>query len=216
MSVADNVKDSRGPVSVPGRGRPDEGARSRVVDAALALFLEQDYDAVSTETIIRRADVSRGALYHHFPSKIDVFRAVFQASELRLIERLVERIGQPDGPFATLQATATAYLHECESSHELRRIGLQSRSVLGWDGWRDAARDYGLGLSRALVVAAIDAGEMKPGDPDVIAHVALGAIIEGAMLVATADDPAQARARVEPVVHTLLDGLRPSHEQAVS
>ena len=45
--------------------------------------MERDYDRVSTEEILERSGVSRGALYHHFPSKLDLFRAVYTASERR-------------------------------------------------------------------------------------------------------------------------------------
>ncbi len=164
---------------------------------------------VSTEEIIRRAGVSRGALYHHFPGKTELFRAVFQSSEARVVERLAAAAATADGPFEQLVAGSRAYLQEAESNPELRRIGLlQSRAVLGWEGWREAATELGIGAVEAAVRAAIEAGEMKPGDPTAIAHLVLGALIEAAMLVATAEDPAAARARVEPVVAQLLGGLR--------
>ena len=111
------------------RGRPDEGARDAVIEAARELFVERDYAAVSTEEIISRAGVSRGALYHHFPGKVDVFRAVFVDGERKLVERLAS-VAQPGAPFESLRAGARAYLRECETNVELRRIGLvQSRAV---------------------------------------------------------------------------------------
>ncbi len=42
----------------------------------MALFIERDYEHVSTDEILRSAGVSRGALYHHFPGKLDLFEAV--------------------------------------------------------------------------------------------------------------------------------------------
>src|SRR5687767_15809227 len=114
------------------RGRPDEGARDAVVAAATALFIERDYADVSTDEIVERAGVSRGALYHHFPTKLDVFKAVYRASEARAVERIARVALDAADPFGALVAGSRAYLSEAETSQELRRIGLlQSRAVLG-------------------------------------------------------------------------------------
>jgi AcrR family transcriptional regulator len=191
------------------RGRPSEGAREALVRAAHDLFVERDYERVSTEAILERSGVSRGALYHHFPSKLDLFRAVFEDSERRVIERFTATAGDAATPFEALLAGSRAYLRLAETDEELRRIGLgQSRAVLGWEGWREAATGLGIGVMLAAVGAAIDSGELPPHNPEVTAHVLLGALIEAAMLVAVADDRAAARARSEAVIVDLLEGLR--------
>src|SRR6188474_1573112 len=120
------------------RGRPDEGARDALLEAATELFIERDYADVSTDDILRRAGVSRGALYHHFSGKRDLFRAVFDASEARVVERVAQSLAGLEDPFELLIAAAHSYLREAETSEELRRLGiLQSRVVLGWEGWRE-------------------------------------------------------------------------------
>lgn len=190
-------------------GRPSEGAREALVDAAHDLFMERDYDQVSTEEVLERSGVSRGALYHHFPSKLDLFRAVFEASERRVIGRIAARIPAASSPFDALLDAARAYLRQCETDEELRRIGLtQSRAVLGWEGWREAATELGIGLVLGMVTAAGEAGELAPSEPETTALVLLGALIEAAMLIVVADDRAAARKRSEAVIVDLLEGLR--------
>lgn len=191
------------------RGRPGNGAREALVEAALGLFVERDYDEVSTEEILERSGVSRGALYHHFPAKLDLFRAVWEASERRVIEELAAQVPVSDGPFEALLGMARAYLRAAETDRELRRIGLgQSRAVLGWEAWRKAATGLGLGVALALVRAAVEAGELPPEDPETLAVVVLGAVIEAAMLIVVAEDAAAARERSEAAVVTVLEGLR--------
>ncbi len=191
------------------RGRPSEGAREALVDAAHGLFMERDYDDVSTAEILERSGVSRGALYHHFPTKLDLFRAVWEASERRAIERIAARMPAGSTPFETLVLLARGYMQAAETDEELRRIGLgQSRSVLGWEAWREAATGLGIGVAMAGVTAAVEAGELPPDDPETMAIVLLGAMIEAAMLVVVADDPAAARERSEAVVVEMLEGLR--------
>ena len=191
------------------RGRPREGAREALVEAAHELFMERDYAQVSTEQILERSGVSRGALYHHFPAKLDLFRAVFMASERRVIDRIAARTAVPSSPFESLLALAKGYMRAAESDEELGRIGLgQSRAVLGWEGWRDACTELGVGLALAAVTAAIEAGELPPRDPATMAIVLLGAMIDAAMLIVVAEDRAAARERSEAVIVDLLEGLR--------
>jgi AcrR family transcriptional regulator len=171
--------------------------------------MERDYDEVSIEDVLRRSGVSRGALYHHFPSKLELFRAVFEASERRMIERMAARAAGAETPFEALLAGARAYLELSESNEELRRIGLgQSRAVLGWQSWRETAAELGIGAMLAAVTAAIEAGELPPHDPETTALILLGALIEAATLISEADDRATARRRAEAVVVDLLAGLR--------
>jgi len=180
-----------------------------VVDAARKLFMERDYAQVSTTEILALSGVSRGALYHHFPSKRDLFLAVYEASEQRMIASIAAEAAGAETPFAALLQSACAYLCLCEKDEEFRRIGLaQSRVVLGWEGWRVAANDLGIGVTLALVSAAIDAGELPVADPETVALMLLGALIEAAMLIVVAEDRAAARRRSEPVIIEMLEGLR--------
>jgi AcrR family transcriptional regulator len=192
-----------------GRGRPSEGARQAVVDAAHDLFMERDYDLVSIEDILERSGLSRGALYHHFPTKLDLFLAVYKASETRVLSRIAAQLSASTGPFEALVDSTRAYLRLCETDEELRRIGLtQGRAVLGWEGWRAAAGELGIAVVLALVSAAIDAGDLPPRDPETTAQILLGALIEAAMLIVVAEDRVAARERSEAVIVDLLEGLR--------
>lgn len=180
-----------------------------MVEAAHELFMERDYEQVSTEQILERSGVSRGALYHHFPTKLDLFRAVFMASERRAIDRIAAQAPVSSSPFEALLALVRGYLRAAESDEELQRIGLgQSRAVLGWEGWRSACAELGIGFALAAVTAAIEAGELPPHDPETMAIILLGAMIDAAMLIVVAEDRTAARERSEAVIVDLLTGLR--------
>jgi AcrR family transcriptional regulator len=190
-------------------GRPSEGAREALVEAARDLFMERDYDDVSTDEILARSGVSRGALYHHFPSKRALFRAVFEASERRVLELVAAEAAAATTPFDVLLESSRAYLRQCETNVELRRIGLlQGRAVMGWEGWRNAAAELGVGVALAVVTAAIEAGELAAHDPETMALILLGAMIEAATLIAVAEDRGAARERSEAVIVDLLTSLR--------
>ena len=191
------------------RGRPSEGAREALIDAARELFIKRDYAEVSTAEILRKAGVSRGALYHHFPGKEDLYREVWRDSERRLIERLLAAAEGESTPLGVLTAGCRAYLDESASNREVQRIGLlQSRTVLGWEGWREGIQDLGLATIRAAIEAAMESGELRRADPEATAHLVLAALIEAGLLIATAKDHVAARGRAEPPLMEMLEGLK--------
>ena len=191
------------------RGRPPTGAREALVAAARELFVERDFDDVTTEDVIARAGVSRGAMYHHFDGKTALFLAAYEASERAVVERLAAAAEVAASPFEQLAAGCRAYLRECASSQELQRIGLlQSRQVLGWEGWRQAASGFGLGLMLGAVQAVVDAGQLETADVATTTHLLLASLIEAGLLVATSADPHAAVPAVEREFLRFLDGLR--------
>jgi hypothetical protein len=66
----------------------------------------------------------------------------------------------------------------------------------------------GVGLAVAGATAAIAAGELPPNDPETLAIVVLGTMIEAAMLIVVAEDRSAAREKSEAVIVDLLEGLR--------
>ena len=191
------------------RGRPPTGAREALVAAARELFVERDFDDVTTDEVIARAGVSRGAMYHHFDGKLALFLAAYEASERALVDRLATAVEGAASPFDQLAAGSSAYLRECATSRELQRIGLlQSRQVLGWERWREAAAGLGLGLMLGGVQAVADAGQLRTDDVATAAHLVLAGLIEAGLLVATSPDPEAALPVVEAEFLRLLGGLR--------
>ena len=73
--------------------------RQALVDAARALFTAQGYAATGTEEIVAAARVTRGALYHHFHDKTDLFRAVMEQIAREVAEHLIDaELSRPAAP----------------------------------------------------------------------------------------------------------------------
>ena len=209
-----NVKrqDDRRPGSRGGRrsqAERSEATRAALVEAARPLFAEGGYAGVGTEEIVRAAGVTRGALYHHFDGKRELFEAVYERVEAELAERIADGAlnAGAESPIAAMRAGAEMFLRAC-TEPEVQRIALlDGPSVLGWDRWREIGAEHGLGLIEATLQAAIDAGAIAPQPVRPLAHVLMGALDEAAMLVARAEDPEAARAEVGRTMDTLLGSL---------
>ena len=187
-----------------------EATRSALIGVARGLFAERGYAAVATEEIVRAAGVTRGALYHHFAGKKELFEAVYEDVERRLVEQIAaSAMSAAANPLEALQAGAQAFLDACEDPAVQRIALLDAPSVLGWERWREIGLRYGFGLVQASVQAAMDAGLIEPQPVTPLAHLLLGAIEEGAMLIARADDWGLTRAQVGASVTRFLETLRP-------
>src|SRR6186997_3498117 len=57
-----------------------EASRARILDAALTLFAGRGYASTPVDAIVAAAGISPGLLYHYFPSKLDLLRAIFETS----------------------------------------------------------------------------------------------------------------------------------------
>ena len=188
-----------------------QATRARLLAAARPLFAERGYAAVGTEEIVRRAEVTRGALYHHFADKRDLLRAVHEDIEAELAEEIGAKIAAEaeagTDARAVLELGARAFLDACERP-EIARIALvESPAVLGWSEWREIDERYGLGLVTAALELGMDAGAIRRQPTKPLAHLLLAAMGEAGMVIANADDPAAARREVEPALLGLLDGL---------
>ena len=178
--------------------------------AARELFAARGYAAVGTEEIVQRAAVTRGALYHHFEDKRDLFRAVHEQIEAEMVASIASEMeAASDGDaFELLVAGVHSFLDTCTDPAFAQIALLDAPTVLGWAEWREIDARYGLGLVTAGLQGAMDAGALTPQPVRPLAHLLLGALGEAAMAVGHAEDPPAERREVEPALLSLLEGLR--------
>jgi AcrR family transcriptional regulator len=207
-----NVKPeaARGPSL---KAEQSAATRAALVAAGRELFAQRGYAGVGTEEIVRAAGVTRGALYHHFARKRELFEAVYEDVERRLVEQIAaSAIASASDPLSALEAGAQAFLDACEDPAVQRVALLDAPSVLGWERWREIGLRYGFGVVQATVQEAINAGLIEPQPVVPLAHLLLGAIDEGAMLIARAGDEGRTRAEVGAAVARFLQSLRTSRQ----
>jgi AcrR family transcriptional regulator len=191
------------------KAEQSQATRAALVDAARPLFAEQGFAGVGTEEIVRGAGVTRGALYHHFSGKEDLFLAVYEDVERRLVEQLAIQASATSDPLQALYAGASAFLDACEDPAVQRIALLDAPSVLGWKQWREVGLRYGFGLVQATLGAAMEAELIERQPVRLLAHLLFGALDEAAMLVALAEDDGRTRREVGESVERFIDMLRP-------
>lgn len=185
-----------------------EATRRAILDSAADAFVEHGYLEASLDDIARAARVTKGALYHHFTSKQDLFRAVFEEVEDQMVRAVNRAAGGHPRPWARTTAGIAAFLDLC-LDNRYRRIALEEGpAALGWQLWRQIDEAYALGMVRATLQNLMTAGEITPRPVDLLARVVMAAITEAGLAVASAPDRAAARQDAEELLRRLLAGLR--------
>jgi AcrR family transcriptional regulator len=191
-----------------GETRKAEATRATLLRVARDLFAQRGYAAVGTEEIVAAAGVTRGALYHHFDDKRDLFRAVHEGLEAELVASIGARIEGIEDPWELLVTGTHAFL-DSTSDEALRRISLiEAPAVLGWEEWRAIGTRHSLGLVAFGLENAMERGILRRQEVEPLAQLLLGALTEAAMIIANAEDPGAAREQVEPALLGLMAGLR--------
>lgn len=178
--------------------------RAALLAAGRELFSAQGFEATSAEALVARAGVTRGALYHHFDDKRDLFRAVLDELETELMATVADRIAGAGDPFALLAAGVDAFLDRCEDPVFARIALAEAPGVLGWAQWRETDMRYSLGLVTAALQGAMDAGVMVRQPVTPLGHLFVSACGEAGLLMASGTPRADVRG---PLV-ALLEGLR--------
>jgi AcrR family transcriptional regulator len=180
---------------VPTQAERTEATRGLLISTARRLFAEKGFAATSTEEILSEAAVSRGALYHHFPSKTDLFQAAFEQVEDEVTAQVLQaatKDGETD-PMRILQVGFGAFLDQCLNPEVQRIVMLDGPTVLGWDLWHELDERYAFGTLKTVLTVAADTGRIEESAVEPLSHLLLGAIMQAGMVVARSDDPLTAK-----------------------
>lgn len=162
---------------------------------------------MSAEDIVRAAGVTRGALYHHFADKRELFRAVFEQLEAELTGDLDAVAEEAPDPFTGGLAALRRFLEHCGQSEVIRISVTDAPAVLGWQSWREIQSRYGLRPIIRMLEGAEADGTLVSAPIPTLARLILGACIEAARTIAHADDREAAKAEAGQALTVLLSGL---------
>lgn len=202
----------------PGTARVSRGkaTKAALISAARELFVSKGYFATGTEEIVAKADAgTRGALYHHFADKEDLFRAVFDEVQADLAAATV--VNERDDALELLTAALQQFLDASADNPDVQQVLLiDGPAVLGWDQWRSLEAEYGLGVITSMLDAAV-VQKVIPRQPTApLAHMLLAAVDEAALYIANASDRRQAHTQARQSLKRLLGGLRGTDRQKIA
>ena len=175
-------------------GEKGRAMRAHIVSVALRLFAKNGYHATPIEAVLIACNISRGALYHHFPGKEALFEAALEAVEAELADETRRRTQGIADPAAALRAGCDAFLEAAQTSRFRQIVLIDAPGVVGWHKWREIDGRHGFGLMKQALGQAARHRHGQPDLVDTFAHVLLAALMEIALLMVRDDgDPGPLR-----------------------
>jgi len=187
-----------------------EATIQKLVATAMQEFSEKGYAAAFTETIVKTADVTRGALYHHFKDKKDLFYAVFKAAQKEIGRRIETNANAEDDLWRGMISGCRAFLKACSDPRLQQIVVIDAPSVLDWNTYRQVdltMPESGLALLKEGLQELLAHNLIKPLPVDALAHLLLGAMDEAAVCVAQSKNQTDALDDAQRSLGALFEGL---------
>ena len=184
-----------------------EATREALIGAARELFGTRGYAETSLEAVVAAAGVTKGALYHHFSGKEELFAAVFERVKRQLSSQIAPALQVPD-PWSGILDACRTYIDIHTDPAVERIVLLDARAVLNPQAWRRIDGQWGAVMFRGGFRRAMNRGVIVRLPLKTLAMIVTGALAEACLIVADAEDPDAAREEGLRVVLQLLEGLR--------
>lgn len=202
-------------VTLTRRKRYSASTKRALVDVAEVQFTEHGYAGTSLDAIVAGAEVTKGALYHHFSGKQAVFEAVFERVEAQASESIARAAEGHQDPWHRAQAGLRAFLDAVQEPGYRRVVIVDGPSVLGYERFREQEERSTYAIVLEIVRAVLTDGTWDLGEEmlDTFARIFFGALSAAGGAVATSDDGAAAAARVEAAIGVIMAGLQSRIQQ---
>jgi AcrR family transcriptional regulator len=175
------------------RARQIAETRTALIATGKRLFAQNGYAATAAQDIVEAAELTRGALYHHFPGgKEELFETIHRLLQQ---EAMAAVIAADEDQGTDGDAGLSAYF-DAAARPDYRQIVLSDGpAVFGWEKWHQMESDYAMGLVADAVMELAADGQLRGLDQAMLSHILFGAIGEAAMVIASADDHTAAKAK---------------------
>jgi AcrR family transcriptional regulator len=189
-----------------------EATRSAILAAAQLHFGCSGYHQVAVDQIAAEAKVAKGAIYHHYPTKADLFEAVVRKVATQILAEVRATFLQQTEILAAVCAGNRAFFAACAAPHSAQIFLRDGPAVLGWNRWREIDASYFGAMVRDGLVAAMEAGVIVKQPIDPLVRLILGAVTEAAIDCANCENFDERAESYLLGLEALLNGLRPARQ----
>ncbi len=189
------------------RDRNAEATRQVILQAGRELFATQPYSEITGVQICVRAEVTRGALQHHFGSKLGLFMAIFDGLQGNVASRLADTLADHDDPWEQARAAIVALLDAYTDGEYQAVVLKEAPAAIGWQRWRERYRDNFADVVRELIGSFTAAGLTKHA-PAMLTATINGALTELSFEIAQSNDPPHTRTAALALLDEMMSNFR--------
>lgn len=181
--------------------------RGKLIAAGRKAFAAKGYADTATEDLTADADLTRGALYHHFGGKKGLLEAVIAQIDAESAARLQAIVDHAATPWDGFVEESVAWI-ELALEPEIQRIVLLDGPAVLGDPTRWSSQSACLASTKRSIETLIDQKVIKPVDAEATAYLVNGAALNASLWIASAADPRAAAVKAIASMRALLLGLR--------
>lgn len=179
-----------------------------LVEVALDRFAVQGYAGTSLDEIVAGARVTKGALYHHFRGKQELFEAAFVSVQEAAADRIRRAIRSIDDPWEKALTGLREFLAVTRTDPYRRIVIQEGPAVLGYERYREHEERSTFSLVHEIVASLLGGYELPSTTLEAFTRLFFGAMSATGAAVSTAEDPEQASDDAEGAIVLVLAGIR--------
>ncbi|MGP1396897.1 MAG: TetR/AcrR family transcriptional regulator [Inquilinaceae bacterium] len=179
---------------------------AKLVAAARRAFAEHGYAETSMDLLCAEAGVTRGALYHHFGGKEGLLEAVVRQIDGEIGERLTAEEARQTDPWDAFRACCMLWLTQALDP-EVQRVLLRDAPAVLGQRLRAIDEASSIAPLRDALADLMADGRIASVDPEAMARLVNGALVDAALWIAGSDDPKATLDATSEAVDVLLGGL---------
>lgn len=193
-----------------------EATETALVAEARRRFAAEGYASVRLTDIVDTLGMTKGALYHQFAGKKDLFLAVVRQVQQEVADRIEAAPRPCADSWEELISACRAFLSSY-SDPEIRQIMLiDAPTVLGWREWKEMDGACSERLLSEVVASLMGEGTLAPRPVEPVVHLLSGAMNEAALWLAETDSSTALKDTMDTVLCMLgslrADGAVPAND----
>lgn len=185
-----------------------ELTKAKLITIARKFFTKYGYSHTASEDIVKAAQVTRGALYHHFNGKEGLFISVIEKMQEEIGHTIEQEVRKTNDPFDQLVAGCKTFLQACSKPDVQQIMLIDGPAVIGWLRWREMDEKNSMSLLRENLTELIEKEIIKPYPVEALTHLLSGAMNEAVLWSATQKHPDISLAESAAALEEMLLSLK--------
>ena len=190
--------------------------KKTLVEVAERLFTEHGYASTSLDAIVAGAEVTKGALYHHFSGKQALFEAVFGRVEEDATKRIRKAMKESKEPWEKANVAIRTFLSVARGSEYRRIVVQEGPAVLGYERYRELEERSTYSVVQEITKQVFPTQLFPPQLMETVTRIMFGALSSAGVQVSVAEDPDQEAGQVEFILDFFLRSVRQQIDSALA
>ncbi|TYP74134.1 TetR/AcrR family transcriptional regulator [Paenibacillus methanolicus] len=180
----------------------------KLIEIARTHFTDHGYANTALEKIVQEAELTRGAVYHHFRNKKELFRIVLEEVQRDVALKVEQEAATTNDLWQQLYFGCRAFIMAAVEERNRRILLIDGPAILGWDVWREMDKNHSMRLLREQLAMMQSQGYFRMAPLDPLTHFVSGGLNETALWLANESSNAYTLEEIMSVVGSFLEGVK--------